>query len=177
MSLSINCSARLPMPRFSTHRGLTRLAPTSPGDPLQHHLNTWERAAHEALRHEPHRHTLRLISYTLASLSAVAAHGIDSQTDGMSWASRIDCAAATTSLRASRWPDHVRLEGQVDRSLALASHDLRNQLVPLRSPGGWPAGDNSDATIQLLLNAAARIAHHHHDVMHTMPIFDQQPTP
>ena len=158
---------------FSTHRGLTRLGNlTAPADPLQHDLSVWEGAAHEALRREPHRHTLRLISYTLASLSAVAAHGIDSQTDGTSRgvADRLR-AAATTSLRASRWPDHVRLEGQVDRSLALASHDLRNQLVPLRSPGGWPAGDNSDAAIQLLLNAAARIAHHHHDVMHTIPIW------
>jgi hypothetical protein len=158
---------------FSTHRGLTRIGNlTAPGDPLQHHLSAWERAAHEALRHEPHRHTLRLISYTLAALSAAAAHGIDSQTDGTSRgaADRLR-AAATTSLRASRWPDHVRLEGQVDRSLALASHDLRNQLVPLRWPAGWPPGDSSDTTIQLLLNAAARVAHHHHDVMHTIPIW------
>lgn len=158
---------------LSTHRGLTRLGNlTAPADPLQHHLSAWERAAHEALKHEPHRHTLRLISYTLAALSSVAAHGIDSQTDCTTrgLADRLR-AAATTSLRASRWPDHVRLEGQVDRSLALASHDLRNQLVPLRSPGGWLPGDNSNATIQLLLTAAARVAHHHRDVMHTIPIW------
>ncbi len=158
---------------FSTHRTLTRLATlTAPANPLEYHLDIWQRAAHAALRHEPHRHTLRLISYTMAALCSAASNGLDSRLievpDGAIDQLR---RAATTSLRTSRWPDHVRLEGQVDRELALASHDLRNQLLPLFSPGAWAAVDSGAATVRLVVDVAARIARHHHDAMRTVPIW------